>query len=371
MALHPAATISPLLILTNQLDVGGAEMWVVAVSRWLSGCGIQVIVASSPGELVDRLPPDVRYHPTPLTDVRSGLPLAALRVRRLVKLYEPRLVIANSLATTWVARLATLWTRLPVVEVAHGWPQERYRWVAPLARIADLVIPVSKDVAQNLRQAGLPERKIRVVENGVDLTALGRRPLPRRHEIRALFQAGPEDVVVVNVGRFTLQKAQHRVIEVAHRLARSHPKLRFAIIGYGERENELRDLIARRSLQDRVRLLVGRSDVAELLLASDVYLSCSTWEGMPLATIEAMGAGLPLICSNVAGATALVGRENGFLVPPHDVAAMAAAIACLVEDADLRRQMGASSRVRAEQKFSIERMGRDLIAAASTVVAER
>ena len=148
------ASISPVVVLTNHMVIGGAEVWVATVSHWLAERGLQVIVAASPGELVDRLHPNVRYHAIPLTDVRFSLPIAVLRVRRLLREYRPRVIIANSLATTWVARLATLSERVPIVEVAHGWPHPRYRWAAPLARVASLVVPVSADVAGRLREGG-------------------------------------------------------------------------------------------------------------------------------------------------------------------------------------------------------------------------
>ncbi|HMV68877.1 MAG TPA: glycosyltransferase, partial [Myxococcota bacterium] len=120
---------SPVLMLTNELVIGGAERYVVTVSRWLVERGARVIVAAAPGPLADALHEDVTFHPTDLKDLRLRVPLAALQIARLIRRYRPRVIVANSLVTAWVARLADPLRRAPVVAVAHGWPAERYRLV--------------------------------------------------------------------------------------------------------------------------------------------------------------------------------------------------------------------------------------------------
>ena len=347
-------------MLTNQLTTGGAERYVVAVSRWLSEHGVRVIVAATPGELVDALAPGVVYHPTALQDLRAEIPLAAARVARLIRRHRPSVIVANSMITAWVARLADPLRRVPVVAVAHGWPAERYRWVGLPLRVADRVVPVSDDVKRRLVAAGLPEARCHVIPNGIDLSPFGPRTLEQVQAARAALGAGPQDVVVINVGRFVAQKAQHRIFEIAARLER--PGLRFVIVGWGEREQELR------AAARDVRLLVRRSDVPDLLLASDVFLSVSDWEGMPLSMIEAMAAGLPVVSTAVEGIGDLVNAENGRLCPPGDVSALTAAVAELVDDEPLRLRLGAESRARVERAFSVDVMCRRLLALLDDVV---
>lgn len=350
-----------LLLLTNQLHTGGAETWVVAVSRWFARRGVQTTVAATRGELVERLDPAVRYVELPLQDVRWSLPLRVAEVARLVAEVRPEVILANSLVTGAIARLARPRSGIPVLTVAHGWPAERYAAVAPLQRVSHRVIAVSAEVERRLVRGGLPPRQVTLVPNGVDLSPFEAPVDPvDRAAARAEAGAGNDDLLVMNIGRYVTQKAQHRIVEMAAALRAARPELRWAIIGWGEREAELRALIAANGLEDRVRLLVRRSDVPRLLRAADVFLNVADWEGMPLSMIEAMGAGLPIVATDVEGMSALVGPENGRLAAPTDVAGLAMHVAALAADPDLRRALGAGSRRRAFETFSLDRMCADL-----------
>ena len=359
MQLH---RLSPVLVLTNHMVVGGAEVYVLTVSAWLAEHGVRTVVAASPGDLVERFHPDVAFEPVPLTDVRLGLPTAVARVRSLVRRLRPRVILANSLVTAWVGRLATWPWNVPVLQVGHGWPEDRYTVVAPLSKVADTVVAVSDEVERRFLAQGFPQAKLDVVRNGIDLAPFAPMDEIERDAVRADFGAGPRDVVITTVGRFTEQKAQHWIPHVAARLRDTHPHLRvrFGIVGYGPREDELRELIARLDVADRVRLLLKRRDVPDLLRGSDILFNCSNWEGMPLSTIEAMAAGLPLVCTDVEGVGALVQPDNGRLVPVGDPAAMAEVLSELVSDDVLRQRLGRASRRRAEQDFSRHRMCSDL-----------
>jgi glycosyltransferase involved in cell wall biosynthesis len=350
------------LILTNQLTTGGAEAWVVTVSAWFAAQGAEVHVAASPGELVGRLSPDVTYHPIPLRDLRLSVPLAAARVSALVRAHRPKLILANSLVTAWVSRLANPRRDIPVVAVAHGWPADRYRWIARPLAVADRVVPVSQDVARRLGAAGLSTTRMTIVPNGIDLRPFGPRDAVNVAAARHALGAGPEDVVVTNVGRFVPQKAQHHIVEIARRLVPSNPRLRFALIGWGDAEASLRQQVASLGLEAHVRFLVRRTDVPDLLMASDIYLSTSDWEGMPLSMIEAMAAGLPVVSTDVEGIRALLDSANGVLVPVGDVEGLTAGVRRLAEDEVGRLQRGAESRARAEAQFSQDVMCRRLLA---------
>ncbi len=361
--------IGPVLILTNQLSVGGAEVYVVTVSSWLAEQGIDVAVAATPGDLVKKLHPRVDYYPVPLRDVRWSLPLAVQRVRKVAEQVKPKAIVANSLVTAWIGKLATLRASTPILEVAHGWPVARYGTVAKLMRPPnDQVVPVSVEVERRLRDGGLPDSQMTVVANGVDLSPFTKPSRKARNALRKeAFGAGTKDFVITNTGRYAEQKAQHHIIEIARQLKPTHPHLRFGVIGYGEREEELQLLIERHDVAEQVRLTGKRSDVPALLMASDVYLNCSNWEGMPLSTIEAMGAGLALVCTKTEGIGALMPTgDNGFVVPVGDPTAMADAIRTLADDSRLRKRMGKASRKLAEQQFSKERMCSEL----AKVIAE-
>jgi glycosyltransferase involved in cell wall biosynthesis len=344
---------------------------VVTVSRWLAERGVQTTVAATPGELVDRLDERVRYYPIALDDLRWSVPWAVARIARLVRRHRPQVIVANSMVTAWVARLAGLPYRIPVVAIAHGWPAERYRLVARPLAVADRVVPVSQEVARRLVEAGLPASKVHIIPNGVDLSPFAPRTAEQQRRAREILGAAEDDVVVTNIGRYVEQKRQHRIVEIAARLRDELPELKYAVIGWGPLEDELRAQIRAAGLEDTVRLLVRRTDVPDLLMASDLYLCTSDWEGMPLSMIEAMAAGLPIVSTDVEGMSALVRPDNGVLCPPGDLDALTDAVRRLGRDEVARLHRGSHSRALAEREFSKDVMCSRLFALLTELVDKR
>jgi len=360
----PAAPVpSPALMLINTLGVGGAERYAVTVSNWMAEQGATVSLVASGGELVKALSPEVAFIAAPFEHVRGDLPAAAMKMRRILSEQRPSVIIANSLVVTWIARVAQAGQQIPIVTVAHGWPADRYRLVGPLMRASDRVIAVSPEVRDRLVMGGLPPERCQVIFNGVDCTNLGPRRGALREASRAAMGAGTDDVLVAIVGRLQDQKAHQHVITVADQLRPRHPRLRYAIVGKGARADELQGLVDAADLGDRVRLLGVRSDVADLLGSADIYLNCSDWEGMPLTTIEAMAASLPVVATRTEGSAQLLDETCGVVVPVGDAGAMAQSISQLVEAPERRQQMGAAARRRALASFGHERMSRELMAA--------
>jgi glycosyltransferase involved in cell wall biosynthesis len=371
---HPVPLVSPVLVLIDTLGTGGAERYVVTVANWLHERGVAVTVASSGGELVPDLHPGVRHVLSPLRHVRApGLPEAIQSVRETIRACQPRAIIGNSLAVTLIARGAQLRRTVPIINVAHGWPEDRYKRVAPLMRVADRVVAVSPDVKRKLVKGGLDAPRCAVVFNGVDCRPLGRRAGATRAAARAALGAGPDHLAVAIVGRLEDQKAHQHVITIASMLRDRVPRLRFGIVGDGSRGDELAALIDQHGVGDRVTLVGRRGDVPDLLGSADLYLNCSDWEGMPLTTIEAMASELPVVATRTEGSDQLLTPETGVVVPVADPAAMAAALERLALDDDGRTQMGVAARARALADFSHERMVQqlaDVVAAAAWQLPE-
>lgn len=348
---------SPVLLLINTLGTGGAERYVVTVANWLAARGVRVGVVTWGGELAEELRPEVELHEVDLRRIRGDLPKAARKVRAVIEALRPAVMVPNSLAVTWVARAADPLGKIPIVNVAHGWPEESYPWVGKLMRVADRVVAVSPEVKSRLVQGGMPPEQVEVVLNGVDTTPLGRATGEVRAQARAALGAEADEVVVLSVGRVTEQKAHENLVEVAARL----PGLRFAIAGTGAREAAIAELIEARGVGDRVRMLGLRADVPALLGAADLYLSTSNWEGMSLTIIEAMASGLPVVATATEGSSHLVDAETGRLVPIGDVAALTEAVAELAADPALRRRLGEAGAARARERFSHDRMVGELV----------
>ncbi|RLC53629.1 MAG: sugar transferase, partial [Chloroflexota bacterium] len=144
----------------------------------------------------------------------------------------------------------------------------------------------------------------------------------------------------------------------------------FVIVGDGPLRAEMEAAIAVRSLTDRVHLTGLRRDVPDLMHSFDVFALTSLWEGLPRVLPQAMTTGLPIVATAVDGnAEAVTDRVNGFLTPPGDPQAMAAALLRLLEDPILARRMGEAGRRKAGE-FSAHRMVSDIAALYDTLLAK-
>jgi glycosyltransferase involved in cell wall biosynthesis len=131
------------------------------------------------------------------------------------------------------------------------------------------------------------------------------------------------------------------------------------LVGDGDLMDACRARAQQAGVADRVRFLGQRADVSEILQASDIFVLNSRSEGMSNALLEALAAGLPCIATDVGGNPELVrDGENGFLVPPDQPAPLSRLIGKLASDPELRARMGARSRRRAQEEYSLEAMVR-------------
>jgi glycosyltransferase involved in cell wall biosynthesis len=218
------------------------------------------------------------------------------------------------------------------------------------------IVPVSHDLAGFLATGlGLPGSALDVVHNGIPLA-----PVPdpsdtreRRSKARAELGLPPDGALAVAVGNLYPVKS-HATLVAA--LAQA-PGLRAAIAGRGEEEARLREQALALGVADRLHLLGLRDDIDRVLRAGDVFVHPSRLEGLPLAILEAMSAGLPVVASRVGGIPeAVVDGETGVLVPTGDPAALAGALRHVLGTPGFASALGAAGRARAERLFSVEAM---------------
>jgi glycosyltransferase involved in cell wall biosynthesis len=267
-------------------------------------------------------------------------------------------------------RRAGLWTRvLPLagarVYTVHGLPDPylpapagpprpgvrallAYRGLdAALARArSDAVIVPSHAIAGALvRRLGFPARRITVIHNGIEPG----EPLAAHGE------------AVGTLSVLEPVKDLPTFLEAAAALARERPALRFAMFGSGSQAQALRARIAVLGLEDRVAM-PGHVPAREALARLAVLALPSLMENSPMALLEAMAAGVPAVASAVGGVPELAPPGTVQLVPAGDPAALAAAIARLLDDPALRRAQAAAARARIEREGSAAEMTRRTLA---------
>jgi glycosyltransferase involved in cell wall biosynthesis len=231
------------------------------------------------------------------------------------------------------------------------------RLCAFLSSGVDAIIYNSGLSRQQHESLGYAKRLSRLIPNGFDLDVW--RPDPTaRAAVRAEWQIPPDAVVVGQIARFHPMKGHHRLIEAAAQLqTRTAPYFMLAGKGLDAGNTELRGVLSDYALEDRFRLIGERSDIPRVMSALDILVSPSEWgEGFPNILGEAMSAGVPCVATSIGDSAAVVGEE-GRIVPPGDVTALAHAIEDLAGlTPQQRRQLGQRARERIRDRFSLDQV---------------
>lgn len=263
-----------------------------------------------------------------------------------------------------VARLAGRLAGVPVVYTEHNL-QERYHPGTRLAnrltwRAQAQAIAVSGEVARSIGRSLGDRVPVTVVRNGI---AVG-GPRPSEGEVSDLRRdlgilAGAP--VIGSVAVLRTQKRFDHWLRAARLVASERPDAHFVLVGDGPLRGQLEALARELGLAGQVTFAGLREDVAPYLALFDVYLMSSEFEGLPLALLEAMAAGVPPVATAVGGIPEVVrDRVEGRLVPFGDVEGLARGAAELLADRDLAASLAAAARRRVEKEFSVERMAREL-----------
>lgn len=226
-----------------------------------------------------------------------------------------------------------------------------------MSRSIDIVVALSEHLVDQAAGAGVDRNRLRLIPNGVDThryepcTPLGRR------EARRALGLGEDDQVILFVGRLHALKQVDLLLEAWSNLPRSED-LRLLLVGDGP-EREALEHRARRAGLEGVRFEGEREGVSSYLHACDVFVLPSREEGISVALLEAMATGCCVVASDVPGNRAVVKQgRNGLLVSPRDDKQLAATLQRALNDARLRRRLGAAARATAESAFELDDMVR-------------
>jgi glycosyltransferase involved in cell wall biosynthesis len=228
-----------------------------------------------------------------------------------------------------------------------GAPQRQHEaWLWPLAKHIICNSPAEAEILTG--PYGIPADRVTVILNGVD------------HELFQSPRAAPSGPpIILSVGRLEPEKDQHILIEAFRLVVADHPQAQLWLVGNGSLRETLISLVARYDLAGRVQVLPGRPNLRPLFQEAAVFALSSLAEGLPNVVLEAMVAGLPVVATSVGGLPEVVrpGR-TGWLVPPGDVPALAAALSHLLSDPETSQAFGRAGREQAVRDFSLASMVR-------------
>jgi glycosyltransferase involved in cell wall biosynthesis len=338
------------LVLAKGLGRGGAERLLVGAARHLDRDRFQMEVAYllpwKDAFVRDLEELGVRTHC--LRQRRTTDLSWVLRLRRLVRHGRFDLVHTHMPYPAIGARLV-LWPPHPAIMHTEHNVWDRYRpatrWANRLTfRRNAAVIAVSDAVADSIHRPRILRTRfpeVEVVRQGASIESVRKVTPETRRTARALLGLGDDDLVVGSVGNFTQKKDHATLLRACARLRDEEPRMRLVLVGTGPLEGDLVDAAQELGIGERVLFTGSRPDVFDLLPGFDVFALSSRFEGLPIALLEAMAAGLPTVATSVGGIPeVLTDGHEGFLVPDGDPDALAAALRKLLTDEHLRREMG-------------------------------
>jgi glycosyltransferase involved in cell wall biosynthesis len=364
----PAHALRPLsiVLVVNDMGYGGAEMQVAELARRFARRGHRVSLVT----LVRFLDFEeslrdagVATHSLGMAHGRPSL-RGILALAAIVHAARADVVHAHLLGACVVTRLSRLLApHVRVVCTGHSSYERswvRYAALRATDPLCDVWTNVSTlGVATFVKHHAVPASKARHTPNGIDTEAYS--PLDPRAKSAARSRLGMEGdrFIWLAVGSFRNEDKDYDVLlgAVALLVARGAPAFELWICGTGTLLEQKRDRAIAVGLQRHVRFLGLRADVPDLMRAADAYVLTSRTEAFPVVLLEACASALPVVCTSVGDAPAIVlDGCSGHVVPPHDVNAVAGAMDAVLRATPTERTaMGNAGRAHVASRFELDR----------------
>lgn len=348
------------LIAATHLDKGGIAFYTVNLARHLKLLGIYSEVLSSGGELTGVLEKEGITHIQLPIRTKSefgpamwkALPSAVREVRKGA--FD--IIHAQTRVTQVMSEAILRSTGTPYVTTCHGFFKHRRLSRRILPCWGEKVIAISKSVKEHLvSDMKVPEKKVELVYNGIDLKEYGSMHKGMRGEVLREIGIDDSTVVVGTVGRLSPVKGFKYLIEAFDMVASKRKDMSLLFVGQGPEGETLMKQAKDSGLGDKIFFIAGKRPLGEYLSAMDIFCMPSLKEGFGLAVVEAMASGKPCIVSTAGGLKEIVtDGEDGVLVVPASARGLAEAIVRVAGDPGLMERFSKSAEKRALD-FSLEK----------------
>lgn len=344
-------------LITELNTLGGAETFVRLAAPRLRKLGwdLRLITLSGGGYLVEEL----RHEGVPLIELGVNALKDFWAVFKLLRLWQvdkPRLLHTHLYHAGILGRLAgSLMGIRPIIVQQAGPELQRSKARAALDRLTSPLVSQYVTTCQAVKgilqsRERIPAEKIAVIPNGI-VTEDYQHP-PARPEG---FPPAARSPVLGVVGRLSPEKGHFLLLEALSILRQQRISFHAVIIGDGALKDELAQKTKALHLEDAVFWVGAQVNLPAWLPCFDLFVLPSHWEGISLALLEAMAAGLPAVATSVGGNPEVIENgETGLLVSSCDPQRLAEAIGKLIENPALRLEMGRAAQIRCQERFHIE-----------------
>lgn len=340
---------------------GGPDKTILASPAFLAGTRYRELAcflhpAGDPGFEVLRARAAVKDCPILGVPEHFALdPRSLTRLAALCRRHDVRIWHGHDYKTNLFGVLLQPWLGFRLVSTVHGWVS--HGWRTPLyygvdrwaLRRHEHVVAVSRDLFDACRAAGIPDRALSLIENGIDTEDFRRDRPAAASPLRAAIPPGR--LVIGAVGRLSPEKGFDLLIEAVGTLLREGFDFELWIAGEGAEHDRLAALAAEAAPDGRIRLLGFRADLPALFEAFDIFCLSSRREGLPNVLLEAMAMEVPAVATRAGGVGAFAeGRDDMLLTDIGSAPALTDALRMLLRSPELRARLAGAARQRVEQE---------------------
>ncbi|MFN8373156.1 MAG: glycosyltransferase family 4 protein [Anaerolineae bacterium] len=362
------------LYLIDAMRMGGAERITAALFPYLDRQRVTPILCTlhrrRESDLINTIG-DVEH-----IDLASKRLVDPAAIKRLIDLIQERnidVIHAQLQDATVFAALARVFTHTPIVITRHLMEDdrknirrrlrnrvERFTISSSVARVISVSDAALEAYVQKLQ---ISRERFVTVYNGIDIERF--KPNADKSDMRKKLNLPDDKPLIAMVGVMRGAKGHDVAIEAARQVTNAH----FLLVGDGAQRPQYEQQAQGLS---NVHFLGQRMDVPEILSACDILILPSDMEALPTVLIEAGAAGLPCVASDVGGASEIVkDGETGFMIPPRNPDALAAALKRLLDDPAFAKAMGDKARAMVLERFTLSKQALELVELYARVVAEQ
>ncbi len=354
--------------IVNNFDVGGLEKVVIDLVNHLDRdrFDVSVVCVDGRGKLFDRLDLDesatlvLSKAPALHTSFGTIAPSVFWQLRSFLARRGVSILHAHNVAPLVYGGIAARsgWRRPTIVYSEHNQiysaSRKARRKFIFYVRLADQIVAVSHDLERTLRRKVHPTQPLQVIHNGIDGA---RFALADGSEVRRDLGVAPHDIVLGTGVVLSKQKGIPYLLRAARGVIAREPRAKFVIAGDGPQRQELERMAEDLGLGSRLRFLGYREDMPRIISALDVYVLPSLWEGLPLALLEAMAMGKPIVATDVGGNAEIVeDGVHGFIVPKGNADELQRGLLRACRGDAFRRRCWKANRDRFDACFSLDAM---------------
>ncbi len=342
-------------------DLGGGSTHLATLLSHLSQDEFEIYAASPLGQVNSKKYNEVTKGFFPIPFRRFDFNVFS-ELKQFVQKHQIHLIHSHGRGAGIYSRLLGKDLNLPVIHTFHGVTSVSLRTLLEfqfekwLAQFTTRFVHVSDSEQKYAASLGIsnPDRS-EVISNGINFKIFHEFQKKERLEIRSKLGFKESDMVLGCVARFDPVKNHYFLVEAFSSLSVEFPHLKLVLIGTGETENQIKELVKQRGLEHAVQFLGEKDEIAPFYAAFDIFVLTSQHEGLPITLLEALASKCPVVLSDVRGNRDVVNEDVGILFPNSDVSAFQNAIRQLINNPDLRAQLAENGYHMVHKRFSVQR----------------